>query len=315
MEYCFQNYAPTDRCLLLAIIFSQWSFLQQVYPRESPLSELELDMKTLTKRIIIQLVKVLIVAAITFIVGCGEVESEIETPPGRDFLQELSGTAWSLLTIGDDGIASDSIVTIYFDDETASGLAGCNGYSASYSTGDDKISFEYVERANASCQLELMEIEENFIETLTLSSSYNVEAFELVLFDNSGETALTFFAYELQPLQDTRWSLVDFHDSRGTLVPLLPETTITLEFSEDGLLSGSAGCNGYSASYDAASGVINIAAMVMTEIYCMEPEGLMDQETAYLTALSKAASYTIVEDTLALQDEDGALLMRLTPQS
>ena len=42
---------------------------------------------------------------------------------------------------------------------------------------------------------------------------------------------------------------------------------------------------------------------------CLEPTGILEQETAYLTALSAAATYQIATDRLEMFDETGAQVL------
>ena len=81
---------------------------------------------------------------------------------------------------------------------------------------------------------------------------------------------------------------------------------ITANFDEDGRMSGSAGCNTYNASYEATEDTISIGVIASTEMACMDPEGVMDQEVLYLAALQNAAVYTIQDDRLEIRDQDGA---------
>jgi heat shock protein HslJ len=63
----------------------------------------------------------------------------------------------------------------------------------------------------------------------------------------------------------------------------LTGTAPSAEFSAN-QISGSAGCNHYFGAYAVGGGNITISDVGSTEMYCMEPEGAMDQEQAFLTA-------------------------------
>ena len=110
-------------------------------------------------------------------------------------------------------------------------------------------------------------------------------------------------------LEDTQWVLTSLRSNS-----LLEETEITLKF-ENKTLSGSAGCNGYgggpdSGSYSATkSGTLEIPVVAITEMWCMSPEGVMEQETAYVTALTSAATYVVEGDRLEIQDADGTTIL------
>ena len=100
-------------------------------------------------------------------------------------------------------------------------------------------------------------------------------------------------------LRNTAWGLESL---AGNAV--LPGTTITIEFSDD-QVSGSAGCNQYWGNYQAEENRLSVSDVFSTEIGCLEPTGILEQETAYLTALSVATSYQITADRLEMFDESG----------
>ncbi len=76
----------------------------------------------------------------------------------------------------------------------------------------------------------------------------------------------------------------------GAEQAVIPGTTITAAFSE-GQVSGSAGCNSYSAPIIPGDGFFTIGLPAVTFSVCTEPEGIMDQETAYLAALVGVNGY------------------------
>ena len=90
------------------------------------------------------------------------------------------------------------------------------------------------------------------------------------------------------------------------MVSTIIGTEITAIFDEAGTLSGSAGCNGYSASYTADGEKITVGPAASTRKFCAEPEGIMDQESQYLMALENAAVYTIDGRSLEIRDANGA---------
>lgn len=102
------------------------------------------------------------------------------------------------------------------------------------------------------------------------------------------------------PLTGTIWTLTELNGQ-----PSLPTTTITAEFGEDGQVSGSSGCNNYTATY-AVEGdnlTINMSPAATTLMACPEP--IMDQEAAYLEALGAATTFEANEEELALFDDNG----------
>jgi len=52
-----------------------------------------------------------------------------------------------------------------------------------------------------------------------------------------------------------------------------------------------------------------VSNVFSTEMGCLEPTGILEQETAYLTALSVATSYQITVDRLEMFDESGVRIL------
>lgn len=69
---------------------------------------------------------------------------------------------------------------------------------------------------------------------------------------------------------------------------------VTLSFGE-GRVSGRAGCNLYSGPVEYGKGRIKIGTLISTKMACME-EGVMAQESAYLSALGAADRYSFAGD-------------------
>lgn len=126
---------------------------------------------------------------------------------------------------------------------------------------------------------------------------------------NSPESA------ELQ-LNGTSWALTHYV-SEGTSRHILDGTTITMLFSDDGRITGSAGCNHYFASYEIRGTKIAIGQAGATEMYCMGA-GMMEQESSYLSLLHKAVWFTAGNTTLSFFDSKGTTILsfeRIVPPS
>jgi len=96
------------------------------------------------------------------------------------------------------------------------------------------------------------------------------------------------------------WSLTLFA-APGDNATLIPGTRITILFNADNSVEGSAGCNSYFASYAADNdGTLSISHIGSTEMYCSSPEGVVDQEAAYLNKLATVSSFQISYNQLTL---------------
>jgi heat shock protein HslJ len=101
----------------------------------------------------------------------------------------------------------------------------------------------------------------------------------------------------------TDWILKGYVQN-GTPAQALTGTKITLDFGDDGRITGSAGCNRYFASYEMKGTAITIGPAGSTMMYCGTP-GVMDQESAYLTLLNQAETFTLQGDRLSIFDAKG----------
>jgi len=96
--------------------------------------------------------------------------------------------------------------------------------------------------------------------------------------------------------------------------PPMAGTGISAQFTADGKVSGSAGCNRYSGTYTVSGSNITFSSpMASTMMMCEQP--VMDQESAYLKMLGEAKTYAVNGDQLTLTGGDGAQLAVYTAQS
>ena len=109
------------------------------------------------------------------------------------------------------------------------------------------------------------------------------------------------------PLDGTRWVLVALDGE-----PPLPGAAPSADFSAE-QITGSTGCNQYFGEYVALGGDITIGDLARTERYCMDPEGVMDQEEAVLNALTSATSYRLTGAQLELLDADDHVVLEFEP--
>jgi heat shock protein HslJ len=93
---------------------------------------------------------------------------------------------------------------------------------------------------------------------------------------------------------------------------LIAATEITASFAEDGRLSGSAGCNNYRTTFTTNGDGIEIAPPAATKKACAEPEGIMEQEAAFLTALPTASRFEVVGTSLNLLTTAGTFVATFT---
>ncbi len=96
--------------------------------------------------------------------------------------------------------------------------------------------------------------------------------------------------------------------------PPVDGTGISAEFTTDGKVSGSAGCNRYNGTYTVSGSNITIASPLASTMMMCE-QAVMDQESAYLKALGEAKTFAVSGDQLTLKGGDGTALAVYTAQS
>ncbi len=96
---------------------------------------------------------------------------------------------------------------------------------------------------------------------------------------------------------------------QNKLTPILPGSQVTAEFSADGTVSGTGGCNRYSGGFKLDGTQIKFGPLASTMMACMEPAGLMEQESAYLKALEQAASFRLSKGKLEMLDTAGQVIL------
>jgi heat shock protein HslJ len=118
------------------------------------------------------------------------------------------------------------------------------------------------------------------------------------------------------PLNGTGWTLTGYI-TNGTSLQTLNNTMVTMVFSNEGRITGSAGCNHYFATYEIKGTTITIGQAGSTEMYC-SAAGVMEQEGTYLTLLGKASLVTAGNDTLTFADSNGSPILsfaRIVPSA
>ena len=104
-------------------------------------------------------------------------------------------------------------------------------------------------------------------------------------------------------LDGTSWTLVSFNGRS-----LIPGSAMTAEFTK-GEISGSASCNHYFGSYQIKNGTIQISDLGWTEMACLDPEGIMEQEQLLMAMLADSKSISFSDLMLELMTSDGTILV------
>ncbi|MCS6883463.1 MAG: META domain-containing protein [Oscillochloridaceae bacterium] len=219
----------------------------------------------------------------------------------------LGGTSWLLESLNGAPPLPDTQVTLNFEADGFAGTDGCNQYRGSYQVNGERITIkDSIASTMMACPEPIMQQATAYYEALKQAASFKVDGQQLTLLSESGEVTATFVA-QSRALSGTSWTVTGYNNGKQAVVSVLNGSTLTLVFGADGQLSGSAGCNNYTGSYEVADQSLRIGPLASTKRLCNEPEGVMEQETQFLEALGTAVTYRIDGDRLELRTGDGAM--------
>jgi heat shock protein HslJ len=244
------------------------------------------------------LIAVSLAAVLAFVAGCGDDSGSSADPA------DLEGIAW-VLTSGQDITPPEGIaISALFQDGRVSGTAACNRYTGGYSLDGESLTIDPAASTRLACaDAALSAAEDAYLAALPKVATWATDGADLVLSDSGGTEILRYAA--ASPVGE--WTLVNLNTGSAITGPI-QGTEITANFAADGTLSGSASCNTYSAGYTADRGALTVEPAAATQKACVEPEGIMEQEAAYLTGLAKATRYTLDGPNLTLLDDAGKIL-------
>jgi heat shock protein HslJ len=243
----------------------------------------------------------------------------IEVVSATEVGPTLEGTPWQLVALADQNgaaieVLSDVEVTALFEDERVSGSDGCNNYAGSYSVdGVDLTVGPDLMGTMMACPGPIMDQAGAYTAALTSAARYAIVDDQLRILNDTGRVVVTYEVRVPTSLTGTTWQAIGYNNGNEAVVSIAIDTEITAIFGEDGTLSGSAGCNNYTAAYEADDVNIEIGPAAVNMMMCAEPEGIMEQESLYLAALSMAEVYSIDGDRLQLRTGEGSLVADYRP--
>lgn len=223
----------------------------------------------------------------------------------------LDGTDWVLTTLPGRTLIADSFVTLRFEDGQVSGTDGCNRYSGAYTASDLQLQFDgSMATTMMACSEPVMEQANAFMAALVKVRSYRIAAGQLILL-SADDALVANLKRQDRDLAGTAWQVTGINNGREAVVGVLNGTTLTLTFSADGKLSGSAGCNNYVANYTLTASALDIGSAAVTRKMCSSPATVMEQEQQFLNALKTVASAEQEGRRLDLRTASGALAVSL----
>ena len=248
-----------------------------------------------------------VLVAVLSLAGCGGGGGASAHDPAA-----LEGVEWMLV----DSSAAEvdltlAAITLIFDGKTAGGFSGINQYGAPYTAKDDG-SLEIGEVASTlmAGPEPLMKVEGAYLELFAGCDGYRVEGDTLTLLAGK-EESLTYERAEEVALPGTSWNVTSYNNGKGGVTTLVAGSEMTLEFGDDGTVSGSGGVNRYNGPYTVDGDAITIGPLAMTKM-AGDPE-LMDQEQAFVKALEASTQWKVSRGKLELRDADGSAMVFADP--
>jgi heat shock protein HslJ len=232
-----------------------------------------------------------------FLAGCCRLVAATAASP-------VEGPTWRLAQISGsepEGLAGlDRAVRVTFEDGLARGFSGCNNFSGSYQREGNRLQLGHLASTMLACPEPALSIENAFRAAFAGTLEFTVDGDRLQASAASGARLL--FEREAPPqLAGSSWTVTMFNNNRQAVIGVLGDPEITLEFASE-QVSGSAGCNRYSATYTSDGKRISFGPVTATRMTCAEP--VMTQEQGFLAALASAVSWRIDGNVLDMHRAD-----------
>jgi heat shock protein HslJ len=245
----------------------------------------------------------------------------------------LESTSWKMVSFLDSkGQTTQALtnteVTAQFLGGEVSGKDGCSQYAGTYKATANVLTVKLNATTMGACDAKATAQAQAYAAALGSATTYQIAGKQLQITNGAGQVAVTYVVVEgmaaapvaptqtvtitavttaTLPLEGTNWQLATLPDAKGAASTPLTGTQITALF-QGGQITGSAGCNSYSAAYKVSGTNLTVnPATATTTKTC--GTSIMQQETAFLKALSGIAAYQIAGDKLELRNSAGAAVV------
>jgi heat shock protein HslJ len=109
-------------------------------------------------------------------------------------------------------------------------------------------------------------------------------------------------------LESKTWVLISYGEEGG-LQALLEGVEITATFIPgEAAVRGSSGCNHYFGDYEVTGNELSVSNIAFTEMACLTPEGVMEQEQVFLSMLAAAESFQVHGKQLTISSAGDQIL-------
>lgn len=242
----------------------------------------------------------------------------------------LVGSKWRLKNVVYDDLSVKSIEELYWGDKNnfqdpgfnlfiksdteVSGRAGCNTYGGEYSLNKDTITIKNIFSTEVGCPYY-----SEYLAILSESTTYNSNGETLIINTSYSNVRSIVFEritedVEEFPLENTEWVLRNVHYTNGEIVPIgkiLGDDSendafnrFVLQFKEDNIVKGFAGCNTYGGTYKVEKSRIQMNAGPTTLVACKFTNDftqILKKTTKFKADPQRLIIYTELEPFKALE--------------
>jgi heat shock protein HslJ len=201
--------------------------------------------------------------------------------------------------------------SIAFARDRVSGNDGCNSFSGTYEADGSKLTFGPLAGTKKACSGPADEVSRAVSAGLGQVRTYKQSADTLRMQDAGGETVLTYTAAAAGGTGiEGSWTVVSvLYDD--AIRSALADSEPTADFSADGTLRGTTGCNDFHGPYALQGEKLDIGPLTATEKACPTKEA-SEQEAGYLSALESAVRIEQAGPQLTLLNAKGQKAVTLT---
>lgn len=222
-------------------------------------------------------------------------------------LATLQAEPWTLSELDGQSVPADAGITAQFaEDGSLTGFGGCNQYTSDYTVADDTLTVGPIAATRKACEPDVTSNENLFLDLLQNASTWGIDSGVLTITAADGGT-LVFGDVPVEPASftGTEWTLANISGQ-----PIAAGITATATFSEDGKVTGNAGCNRYNGPYTRDADTVTIGPLAATRKAC--DRAVMDVENAFLNGLEASTDLLISGNTLTLSSAAAGVELVLT---
>jgi heat shock protein HslJ len=234
--------------------------------------------------------------------ACGD-DDFVAPPATTPAAPELEGPTWVLdvSSIDVEG-AGDNLPTIRFLEGQVTGTTGCNSFRGTYTVNGSDLTLSPLATTLVGCPGPLEAVEREILDRLARVTNYEVASARLNLLD--GDETVLLYDESKATIEGSWLTLSVLYDDAIRSVIL--DTELTAEFTAEGTVSGSGGCNRFTGEYTVTGDEISIGPLASTRMAC-ESEEVSRQEAAYFAALESATTWEQTGNELILKNDAGQM--------